>query len=156
MNITIKNLPEVLDFTVNGKIHSVATSDLPEVALRGLFLYGRRKVNDTYNSRKNGENPLTADEVIDLLKTGALFAGRTAAPKMHPVERWINDRLIEMAVKQGLFQTQKDVRNWIKSHPGELPVVVANAIDVTSDLLIAALAEKAEIAIAAEDVSNLF
>lgn len=62
-------LPETIDFNIAGETHQVKTGELPETALVGLLMYGRRKANDTFNSAKGGESPLDPSEVIDKIKT---------------------------------------------------------------------------------------
>lgn len=67
MNIEI-NLPETLEFTIAGETHTIRAEDLSPDALVGLLMYGRRKANDTFNSAKGGDSPLTAEQVIEKIR----------------------------------------------------------------------------------------
>lgn len=76
------NLPETISFTINGESVNVPTADLPDDALVGLLVYGRRKANDTFNSAKGGENPLSVAEVMEKIKTWDFGSGGPRADAM--------------------------------------------------------------------------
>ena len=68
-------IPEVLEFSVAGQTVKVPTADLTPEAVNGLFLYGRRKMNDVFNSAKAGDKPLTVEEVTKKIVTWDFKSG---------------------------------------------------------------------------------
>ena len=77
-------LPDTITFTIGDTQHNVNTSDLTDAAIVGLFMYGRRKANDTFNSQKTGKNPLSANEVIAKIK---VWDFGTTGPRISPLVR---------------------------------------------------------------------
>lgn len=67
---TIKaHVGQTMIFTLNGEDHPVSIDDMSEAALIGLLMYGRRKANDTFNSAKGGESPISPEAVVDKIRS---------------------------------------------------------------------------------------
>jgi len=138
MEITI-NIPDSLTFILAGEERTLPASEMSEASLLGLFMYGRRKANDTFNSKKDSESPLTRDQVLDKIKAWDFGSAGTRVGELTTIQRRIvADHLITLGHKVTIArEIAKDPKEGFESYLLESLAGQLNVpqVEVDKDLL---------------------
>ena len=157
MQITIE-LPDTITFNVGGESFSVAADEVPPDRWTALLMYGRRKLNDAYNSRAKtardeGKPKPDPRGVFDAFLDGSLFEGSRGGHRKDPITREAESLAVEAAVRAGIAKTRKDARDL------KLDGIIARLADVTgtgTEAVRTALWDKAAKVVEARNVDGIF